>query len=501
VAEIELVVNGKDEASKMLEGVRGKIDAMSKQMAIAGGVMVGAGVAITGALAMAMKAAAEEEAGIVRLSTAMGNMGIVYDEVSGSLEDWIDAQQQKTAIADSEQRDSLASLIRLTGDLTQAQDLLTLAMDVAVGTGKDLANATTLIQYAVGGNWGMLERYIPALKQAKDEEEKWMLLRELFAGQAEAFGATMEGQMQLLQHNIGDIKETIGALVSEQMAPLIATAQEWVVTVKQWVSENPALTEALTKLIGLVGIGGLAGGMTLLATVAMVKTIPALALATTTLWGFVAAQLAAVAATGYGIPIALAAAGAITLMASGIAGLAYNTQQFTEAKGLERIAVKEAGEELDAYNTQLELHHRQYEMVADAIDSATTARERELDKMREEYQLLVQIAKAQEYLMALKQEEISAQLAIFTKGVTFKPPVETAAEALERLLEEGPPGEILTPETFGMETFHGGGVVPGRRGQSVGQLSRYFSMVNLSPRECLMESQPNSETKGVSYEW
>jgi len=255
--EIAVLVSAKDEASKQLKGITGQIQSMSKQLKIAGGIMMGAGAGIAAGLGMAMKAAAEEQAGIVRLSTAMHNMGIEYDQVKDSLEAWIDAQQQKTAIADTKQREALASLILMTDNLTEAQDLLTVAMDMSAAMGEDLSSSTTKLGYALSGNWGMVERMIPSLKAAQTEEEKWMLLREMFAGQAKAYGQTMAGQMELMQHNLGDLKESIGAVVSEAVAPAIGRLSDFIRNLKE---TNPELlrmgTMGAMAGAGLLTVGG-----------------------------------------------------------------------------------------------------------------------------------------------------------------------------------------------------------------------------------------------------
>lgn len=252
--EIGILIRAKDEATRQLEGINGKIQGMSKQLRIAGGIMMGVGAGITAVLGSAMKAAAEEEAGIIKMSTAMHNMGIEYDQVKDSLEGWIDAQQQKTAIADSDQREALATLITMTGDLTQAQDLLTVAMDLSAGTGKDLGSSTTILGYALAGNWGMLNRMLPAMASLKTEEEKWAFLREKFAGQAEAYGQTMAGQMQLLKNNIGDIKETVGGFIVEAVAPLVQNVQAVIQNIKGWAAEHPELMRTIVLVTGVVGL-------------------------------------------------------------------------------------------------------------------------------------------------------------------------------------------------------------------------------------------------------
>lgn len=236
---VEILLKMKDEASKQLEGFNKQLGMTSQQAKIAGAAITGFGVAIAGMLGMSVKAYAEEEAGIARLSVAMRNVGLDYEANKAAIEGNIDAMQQLTSFADSEQRDALASLVRITRDYTKAEDLLSLAMDVAVGTGRDLAGANTLIMYALSGNWGMLERYIPALKEAQTEEAKWAMLRELFAGQAEAYGNTLEGQLKTLKNNLGDLMETVG----EAIAPVVKWLGEIINKVVMFAKEHPELVK------------------------------------------------------------------------------------------------------------------------------------------------------------------------------------------------------------------------------------------------------------------
>lgn len=267
--QVDIVVKARDEASKELKGITGHIQGMSKQFKIAGVAMMAAGGAILAGLGMAVKAAAEEEAGIIKLSTAMGNMGLSYDRTRESLEAWIDAQQQKTAVADDEQRESLATLILATGDMAKAQDLLTLAMDMSAGMGTNLESSTSRIGMALAGNWGMLQRYIPVLADCATAEEKWAKLREVFAGQAEAYGQTMAGQMQLLKNNIGDVKEAIGAVLMPVLSDIVEKVQDFV----RWLKDLDPKLVRMGVIAAAAGAAFLVLGGGLLLTLGFLPSI------------------------------------------------------------------------------------------------------------------------------------------------------------------------------------------------------------------------------------
>lgn len=288
-AKLQILIRAKDEATKTLDKVNKKFGMTSRQMKIAGGVMVGSGLAIGYGLVECTKAAAEEEAGIVRLSVAMENMGLSYEDTRESLEAWIDAEQQKTSIADNEQRDSLAGLVRMTGDMGEAQDLLTLAMDMSVGLNEDLESSTRKVMYAMGGNWGMVERYIPALKECATEEEKWMKLREMFAGQAEEYGKTVDGQMKLMQNNIGDIKEALGTV----FLPVLSAVLDKIKGLVLWLKNLDPRWQKVIAFGALAAAGLLIVGGGLLLVLGFLPTLAAgFGIVTGALAGFNIAMLA-----------------------------------------------------------------------------------------------------------------------------------------------------------------------------------------------------------------
>jgi hypothetical protein len=258
-AVLSVLIQAKDEATKVLGQVNNAVGDMSKQFKMAGVAMLGAGASIVAGLTMAVKAAAEEDAGIQKLRQTMANLGLSYDDCKDSLEAWIDAEQQKTTVSDTEQRESLSKLLVMTGNLAKSQELLSLAMDMAVGTGRDLSSTVDTLGYALAGNWGMVNRMIPALANVSTEEEKWAFLREKFVGQAAAYSQTLAGQFTLLKNNLGDLKEAIGETLVGAVTPLVENANKLIQHLKDL---DPALKQWITTTGLVVGaIGLLSGGL------------------------------------------------------------------------------------------------------------------------------------------------------------------------------------------------------------------------------------------------
>ncbi|MBN1690454.1 MAG: phage tail tape measure protein [Dehalococcoidia bacterium] len=225
-----------------------------RNLRIIGAAMVGVGTGLIAALVKSTEAAAQEQAGIERLRISLNNVGIAYEGANGALEKWIDSQQQSTAFADDQQREALSNLVVATGDLTEAQDLLTLSMDLARWKGMDLSSAAGIIQKVYAGNMGILSRYGIIVDENATKEEALAAIQKKAAGQAAAYAKTAAGQMELLKNNIGDISEAIGATLLDNLTGLLKTVNEVIQAIKEWISKNPELTTGLTIFVGILGL-------------------------------------------------------------------------------------------------------------------------------------------------------------------------------------------------------------------------------------------------------
>ncbi|MGL5172488.1 MAG: hypothetical protein ACRC75_01440, partial [Olsenella sp.] len=119
------------------------------------------GLAIAGV--DAVKAFAEDDAAAQKLATTLQNVTGATDQQIDAVEDFISKTSIAAAVTDDELRPALDSLVRGTGDVAQAQDLLGLALDISAGTGKDLATVSDALSKAYNGNFKALKSLDPAL--------------------------------------------------------------------------------------------------------------------------------------------------------------------------------------------------------------------------------------------------------------------------------------------------------------------------------------------------
>lgn len=161
-----------------------------------------------------VKAAIEDEKAQVSLALTLRNTTKATDAQIKATEQFIDKTARATGVADDKLRPSLDRLVRSTQDITKAQQLQTLALDIAAGTGKDLASVSEALAKTYDGNFGALKRLGVPLDEniikTKDFNGAVKSLSETFAGQADAAANTFSGRMERLSVAVGEAKEQLG---------------------------------------------------------------------------------------------------------------------------------------------------------------------------------------------------------------------------------------------------------------------------------------------------
>jgi hypothetical protein len=197
---------------------------------------------ITAGLVGAVKAAMEDQKSQAELQRQLEKTFGANEALTQSAERYISVTQLRTGTSDTELRASLGTLVRATGDLTKSQDLLNIAQDISIATGKDLSSVSLALAKASQGQFTALSRLgIPlddATKKSKDFDKVLGLLNDQFGGAAEAAANTFGGQLKILGGQFGEIVESIGAALlpylerfSKFLVDNVAPAVQRIVTV------------------------------------------------------------------------------------------------------------------------------------------------------------------------------------------------------------------------------------------------------------------------------
>ena len=195
-------------------------------------VPAGLALAALGAVAVAsVKAFAEDEVAAAKLAKTLENSAGATDNQVKSVENFITKTSIAAAVADDELRPALDSLVRGTGDVAKAQDLLGLALDISAGTGKDLGSVSDALSKAFNGQLGPLKKLSPELaaliKSGASTDEVFAALGKTFSGQASTAANTTQGKMKSLGIQMGEFKESIGAIIAPLAMKLIPALQKF----------------------------------------------------------------------------------------------------------------------------------------------------------------------------------------------------------------------------------------------------------------------------------
>ena len=227
-----------DQLKKSLAQANGDVDDSSSKM---GEFSKKAGLAFAAAGAAAaayavkigvdgVKAAIQDEAAQVKLANALKSATGATEAQIKATENQILKMSLATGVSDEKLRPALQRIALSTNDLSKAQDLLSVALDVSTSTGKPLEAVANAIGKAYDGNTAALGKLGIGLSSAElktmsftDVQKK---LTDLFGGAAAANAETYQGRLDRLKVTFDEAKETIGY----KLLPIIQKLVDFVVS-------------------------------------------------------------------------------------------------------------------------------------------------------------------------------------------------------------------------------------------------------------------------------
>jgi len=229
LADVDDLKKKLGEADKSVEDNSKKISEFGKKAALA---FAAVGAAATAFAVSAVKAAAQDEVGRKKLEqTIRSNTKATEDQIA-AIDKYISKQSIATATTDDVLRPALSRLIRSTQDVTKAQELLSLAQEISVATGKPLEAVTTALGRAYDGSNTALGRLglgiDAATLKSQSFDETTKQLKETYQGFIDNEATNAEFKFKQLTIALDETKESIGAallpIVKELADYLLATA-------------------------------------------------------------------------------------------------------------------------------------------------------------------------------------------------------------------------------------------------------------------------------------
>ena len=231
LADTKQFIDGLDKADKETRSFSDKLGGALKTGALAFAALgAAAGAAAITIGVQAVKAAIEDEKAQLTLAKTLENTTKATKNQIKGVEDYIKATSLAKGVTDDQLRPSLDRLVRSTGDVTKAQKLQQLALDISAGTGKDLASVSEALGKAYDGNLGALKRLgVPlddSIIKSKDFTKAQEALTKQFAGQSDVAANSFAGRMERVKIAIDEAKESIGAALLPILEKLLGFITE-----------------------------------------------------------------------------------------------------------------------------------------------------------------------------------------------------------------------------------------------------------------------------------
>ncbi len=223
--QVRIGVGVDDKATKPITDIRSAFRSLQNDGAQGFFAGVGAGATIaafglaqqaiggvTSFLGDAAKAAIEDERSVSLLSSSLAANTVAFSGSTDAIEATIKSRE-RLGFTDEEQRLGLARLLAVTHDVTQAQALLSTAMDLSAFTGQDLVSSSTALVTVEGGRYRMLGQLIGSTKEIKTSEEALAAVHRVTAGAAEDLANTEGGKLKASNVDMAESMDKIGSVI------------------------------------------------------------------------------------------------------------------------------------------------------------------------------------------------------------------------------------------------------------------------------------------------
>jgi len=166
-----------------------------------------------------------------RMSAAVEVSGENAEEIIPQYEELASNIQDITTVSDGAAMEMI-SLAQSMGVTSRDMDqVIRGAVGISRTFGINTQRAIRGVTEAMQGNFTLLQRYIPQIREAEDEAEKLAIVQETMAdsfSMAEAETETYQGSLEQLANSWSDLREEQGRFLAELAQPLIDWADEFV---------------------------------------------------------------------------------------------------------------------------------------------------------------------------------------------------------------------------------------------------------------------------------
>jgi hypothetical protein len=190
----------------------------------------------------AVKAAMAEQQAMAVLNNTLHNTVGANEAVMTSTEAYIKQSALRYNFTTDQLIPSLGTLVVATKNVTQAENLQKLAMDISVGRGKDLNAVSLALGKAYDGNFTALKRLgVPLSESIIKNKDFNAAIKELTAsmgGNAAAAADTFAGRVGRIGIAFDIVKKTIGNAIIVALQPFLDKFMQFLPQIESWLDKN-----------------------------------------------------------------------------------------------------------------------------------------------------------------------------------------------------------------------------------------------------------------------
>lgn len=200
-----------------------KLNNQTKAFGLTSTLSIGAASAALAAYTKrSVAAAVADQKAQATLAQTLKNVGQAF--ATDSVTAYIDSLQRVTGVSEELLRPAFEKLVRATGDVSEAQRLLNLTLDITASTGKSTEAVSASLSKAFLGQTQALGRLGIGLTKAELKTDSFeqitSKLTVLFAGQAGVAADTYAGKLNILGVAAQEASETIGVALINSLVNL-----------------------------------------------------------------------------------------------------------------------------------------------------------------------------------------------------------------------------------------------------------------------------------------
>ena len=197
-----------------------------------------------------VKAFAEDEAAAARLSTAVKNLGLEFEDTR--ITRFIADLEKTASVADDQLRPAFQGLLSTTGSVTKSQELLSMALDISAGSGVGLEEVSKDLSLAYLGQTKGIAKYNTGLTKAELSTAGFVkvqkALNDQYSGQNAARLDTYAGKAAALGVAFGNLQETVGQALIDAFMKLSGDT-----SVEEMTQSIDDLADSLSNLVDVAG--------------------------------------------------------------------------------------------------------------------------------------------------------------------------------------------------------------------------------------------------------